>query len=147
MQITKHLSYFEATHSDTAVKNKINNQPNEVQLILIERLASAVFEPLREWANEPIRINSLFRCEELNSHKDVKGATTSQHLCRNGAAMDIKSLGKKTNAELFNYIKDNLEFDQLIWEYGTDKNPQWVHVSYNKGKNRNQILFTKNKKQ
>lgn len=143
MNITKHLSYYEATHSETAVKYGINNQPTEVQLILIERLASAVFEPLREWAGHPIKINSLFRCEELNSHKDVKGASTSQHLCINGAAMDIKSLGKKTNAELFHYIKDNLDFDQLIWEYGTTKNPQWVHVSYNNGHNRRQVLYTK----
>lgn len=141
MQITKHLSYYEATHSATAVKHKINNQPNEVQLILIERLASAVFEPLREWCGHPIKINSLFRSEELNIK--IKGAKNSQHLCLNGAAMDLSSLGKKTNAELFNYIKDNLEFDQLIWEYGTDKNPDWVHVSYNQGKNRKQILKIK----
>jgi len=86
-----------------------------------------LFEPLRKWVGGPIKINSFFRSEKLNSA--IGGSRSSQH-CQ-GRAMDIDdTFGYKTNAEMFNYIKQNLNFDQIIWEFGTDKNPDWIHVSF-----------------
>jgi hypothetical protein len=90
-------------------------------------LAENVFEPLRKWAGGPVKINSFFRSQELN--KAIGGSSKSQH-CE-GRAIDIDDVyGYKSNAEMYNYIKNNLDFDQLIWEFGTDDNPDWVHVSY-----------------
>jgi len=101
-------------------------------------LAVKVFEPLREWAGGPIRINSFYRGPELN--KAIGGSSKSQHC--HGQAMDIDDVyGHKTNAEMFNYIRSNIEFDQMIWEFGDHKNPDWVHISYvNPGENRNRCL-------
>ena len=138
MNFSEHLSYFEATNSDSAKKYGIKNEPDEAQMVNIERLARNVFEPLRIWANEPIRVNSLFRSVELNAK--IGGAKNSQHTCINGSAMDISAMGHKTNADLFNYIKDNLEFDQLIWEFGTKLQPDWVHVSFKLNDNRKEVL-------
>jgi len=96
-----------------------------------------VFEPIRTHFDEPIRVNSFFRSAALN--KTIGGSTTSQH-CK-GEAIDINATKGITNKQLYNYIKNNLEFDQLIWEFGTDKEPDWVHVSYTTAKpNRNQLL-------
>ena len=121
MNISKHVSYKEATYSQTALNNNIDNTPSENQLIRIQRTAEAIFEPLREWVNEPIKINSVFRSSELN--KRIGGANSSQHLANNGSAFDIDDiLCKKTNKEMFFYILNNLEFDQLIWEFGNDEN-------------------------
>ena len=93
----------------------------------MEMVAKKVFEPLREAIDVPIKINSFFRCEELN--KAIGGSTKSQH-CQ-GRAIDIDDYyGNVSNAFMYHYIKDNLDFDQLIWEFGTDENPDWVHVSY-----------------
>ena len=90
-------------------------------------VSEKVFEPLRKWVGGPIKINSFFRCYKLN--KAIGGSKTSQHM--SGQAMDIDdTFGCKTNAEMFNYIKDNLDFDQMIWEFGDDDNPDWVHISY-----------------
>ena len=135
--ISKHISWKEATHSNTAEKKEIENNPNEAQIQCMKKVAKEVFEPLRVWANEPIRVNSFFRspelCEAIGSKK------TSQHA--KGQAIDIDALGDKTNADLFNYIKENLNFDQLIWEFGDDENPDWIHVSYvGVNGNRNRIL-------
>jgi hypothetical protein len=101
-------------------------------------IAINVFEPLREWVGGPIKINSFYRCVELN--KAIGGSSKSQH-CE-GRAIDIDDThGHKTNAEMFKYIKENLSFDQLIWEFGSDENPDWVHVSYvSEDQNRNRCL-------
>ena len=101
--------------------------PNEYELQNMEMIAKKVFEPLREAVNVPIKINSFFRSEKLN--KAIGGSSKSQH-CQ-GRAIDIDDVyGSVSNAYMFYYIKDNLDFDQLIWEFGTDGNPDWVHVSY-----------------
>ena len=93
----------------------------------MEAVAKHIFEPLREWVGGPIKINSFYRCEELN--RAIGGSSRSQH-CE-GRAIDLDdTFGYKTNAEMFEYIRRNLSFDQLIWEFGDDKNPAWVHVSY-----------------
>ena len=141
-RISKHISYKEAVGSNYAKQYGIKNKPNEEQVENMKLLAEKVFEPLREWVGCPIRVNSMFRSLELNTA--LKGSKTSSHM--KGEAMDITSMacGKencKSNLEMFHYIKDNLEFDQLIWEFG--KEPKWLHVSYNKDKNRKQVLVTK----
>ena len=139
-KISKHISYKEATHSDTAKRKKITNKPKAEHIENMELLAEKVFEPLREWVEAPIQVNSMFRSKELNSV--LKGSLNSSHLT--GNAMDITSMGGKTNLEMFHYIKDNLDFDQLIWEFGAE--PKWLHVSYvNEKDNRKQVLVTKRK--
>lgn len=134
--ISAHISYEEATQSPTASRNKIDNTPNQEQLENMKLVAEKCFEPVRNHFNTPIRINSFFRSAKLNAA--VKGAKNSQHTT--GQAIDISSTGTITNKMIYDYIKDNLEYDQLIWEYGTEKNPQWVHVSYKKSGNRKDIL-------
>ena len=141
-RISKHISYKEAVGSNYAKKYGIKNKPNEEQVDNMQLLAEKVFEPLREWVDAPIKVNSMFRSLELNTA--LKGSKTSSHM--KGEAMDITSMacGKencKSNLEMFHWIKDNLEFDQLIWEFGSE--PKWLHVSYNKDKNRKQVLVTK----
>ena len=135
-RISKHISYKEAVGSNYAKQKGIKNKPNEEQVENMKLLAEKVFEPLREWVGCPIRVNSMFRSKELNSA--IKGSSTSSHM--KGEAMDITSMGGKSNLEMFHWIKDNLCFDQLIWEFG--KEPKWLHVSFSKN-NRQQVLVTK----
>jgi hypothetical protein len=106
-----------------------------------KKLAENVFQPIREHFGVPIHISSGYRSAALN--KAVGGSASSQHCT--GEAIDIDMDGTSiTNAQIFNFIKDNLNFDQMIWEFGTDKNPDWVHVSYEStGKQRKQILVAK----
>jgi len=125
--ISKHISYKEGVYSITATRRGINNDPNDEQLSNMELLAEKVFEPLREWVGGPIKINSFFRCPELN--KAIGGSSKSQHC--HGQAIDIDdTYGKVANSEMYHYIKENLDFDQIIWEFGDDDNPNWVHISY-----------------
>jgi len=125
--ISKHISYKEGVYSITATRRGINNDPNDEQLSTMELLAEKVFEPLREWVGGPIKINSFFRCPELN--KAIGGSSKSQHC--HGQAIDIDdTYGKVANSEMYHWIKDNLDFDQMIWEFGDDDNPDWIHVSY-----------------
>tara|TARA_S200002703_G_scaffold3696_1_gene5221 strand:- start:7006 stop:7464 length:459 start_codon:yes stop_codon:yes gene_type:complete len=127
MKISDHISYEEAIRSRTAIRLDIDNTPKSYELTNMYGVAVNIFEPLRKWVGGPIKINSFFRCEDLN--KAIGGSSRSQH-CE-GRAIDIDdTFGHKTNAEMFQYIKENLSFDQLIWEFGDDKNPNWVHVSY-----------------
>lgn len=99
--------------------------------------AEHIFEPLRNHFGEQIYVSSFYRSPELN--KAIGGSSSSQH-CE-GEAIDIDDVySKATNADFFNYIKDKLEFDQLIWEFGDDNNPAWVHASYRLGKNRMRVL-------
>ena len=135
-RISKHISYKEAVGSNYAKQKGIKNKPNEEQVENMKLLAEEVFEPLREWVDAPIKVNSMFRSLELNTA--LKGSKTSSHM--KGEAMDITSMGGKSNLEMFHWIKDNLEFDQLIWEFG--KEPKWLHVSFSKN-NRKQVLVTK----
>ena len=136
--ISEHISYKEGTNSITAIRRGIDNVPNEEQLSNMELIAEKVFEPLRKYVGGPIKINSFFRCPKLN--KAIGGSKTSQH-CK-GLAIDIDdTFGVVANSDMYNYIKNNLDFDQLIWEFGDDDNPNWVHVSYvSKEDNRNRCL-------
>ena len=140
-KISKHISYKEATYSDTAKSKGISNKPKKEHIENMELIGEKIFEPLREFLGHPIKVNSMFRSEELNSA--LKGAYKSQHMT--GNAIDITSMGGKTNLEMFYYIKDNLDFDQLIWEFGLE-NPKWIHVSYvSKKENRKRVLITRRK--
>ncbi len=139
MMISRYISYNEATVSQTAVRKKIENKPSLEQLEQMETVAERVFDVVREHFGVPIRVSSFFRCEALN--KAVGGAKNSQHV--KGQAIDMQGTGTLSNSAIFKYIKDNMDFDQLIWEFGNDKNPAWVHVSYNKSHNRKQILYVK----
>jgi zinc D-Ala-D-Ala carboxypeptidase len=140
MKISNHLSLSEVTRSETAKRRGISNTPTAEHLENFKKLAENIFEPIREHFGVPIHVSSGYRSKELNSA--IGGSLSSQH-CQ-GEAIDIDMDGSSsgvTNADVYNFIKDNLEFDQLIWEMGTDKNPDWVHVSYeSKGKQRKQKL-------
>jgi zinc D-Ala-D-Ala carboxypeptidase len=140
MQLSEHLSLAEVTRSETAKRNGISNMPTEAHLSNFKLLAEKVFEPIRNHFGHPIHISSGYRSDALN--KAISGSKTSQHC--SGEAIDIDMDGSAhgiTNKMVFDYIKDNLEFDQLIWEFGTDSSPDWVHVSYEStGKQRKQIL-------
>ena len=136
--ISKHISDKEGTYSITAIRRGIDNTPDKKQLQNMQLLADEVFEPLRVWAGEPIKVNSFFRSPELN--KAIGGSSKSQHC--HGQAIDIDdSYGHVTNAEMYEYIREHLDFDQLIWEFGDDDNPNWIHVSYiSESENRNRCL-------
>lgn len=136
MIITKNLKLEELINSDTAKAKGIDNSPTNEHLRNLIDIANNVFQPLRDAIDKPIRISSGYRSEKLN--KAVGGSKTSQH--NKGQALDLVATSGFTNKDIFDYIKNNLDFDQLIYEFGTDKNPDWVHVSYVKGKNRKQIL-------
>tara|TARA_Y100001937_G_scaffold51645_1_gene71657 strand:- start:991 stop:1461 length:471 start_codon:yes stop_codon:yes gene_type:complete len=126
-KISKHISYHEGTYSRTAERRDLDNTPNKEQLKCMKEVAENLFEPLREWVGGPIKINSFFRGEPVNTA--IGGSTRSQHM--KGQAIDIDDTFRhKTNAEMYHYIKDNLDFDQMIWEFGTDKNPNWLHISW-----------------
>ena len=127
MSISKHISYKEGVYSRTATRLGIKNNPNAEQMENMVAIAEEVFEPLRAYVGGPIKINSFFRSPELN--KAIGGSTKSQHC--HGQAIDLDdTFGRCTNAEMFEFIKKYLDFDQIIWEFGDDKNPDWVHVSY-----------------
>jgi len=123
-------------HSNTAIAKGIVNMPNEQQINFIRELCISILQPIREEFGVPIHISSGFRSPKLNVA--IGGSTSSQHCALRGAAADIQM--DEMNAEIFNYIKDELIFDQLIWEFGDGQNPDWVHVSFHKGNNRKQIL-------
>tara|TARA_R110000751_G_scaffold112750_6_gene211799 strand:- start:2568 stop:3092 length:525 start_codon:yes stop_codon:yes gene_type:complete len=126
-KLSDHVSYKEGVYSRTALRREIKNEPSSEVLNCMINISELFFEPLREWVGGPIKINSFFRCKKLNTA--IGGSNTSQHL--KGQAMDIDdTFGHKTNAEMYYYIKDNLEFDQMIWEFGDDHNPNWLHVSF-----------------
>jgi hypothetical protein len=140
MKLSQHLSLSEVTRSESAKRNGISNMPTEQHIANFKLLAEKVFEPVRVHFGVPIHISSAYRSIELN--RVVKGSLTSQHCT--GEAIDVDMDGSPsgvTNKMVFNYIKDNLEFDQLIWEFGTKENPDWVHVSYEStGRQRKQVL-------
>jgi len=136
--ISKHISEKEATKSITALRLNIDNTPNGTAVNNMKKLAENIFEPLRKWVGGPIKITSFYRSPDLCVALGSK--VSSQH-CK-GQAMDIDDIyGHKTNAEMFMWIKENLDFDQMIWEFGNEENPDWVHISYvDKENNRNRIL-------
>ena len=136
--LSKHVSLHEGVYSRTAERLGLKNDPTDEHLLNMITISEKVFEPLRVHVKGPIKINSFYRGPELN--KAIGGSSKSQHC--NGQAIDIDdTFGYATNAEMYEWIKENLNFDQMIWEFGTDDNPNWVHVSYvSNDKNRNRCL-------
>ena len=125
--ISEHVSYKEGVYSRTATRLNIDNNPDDRQILNMCLIAEEVFEPLRMWVGGPIKINSFFRSPELNTA--IGGSSKSQH-CQ-GQAIDLDdTFGRATNAEMYEFIKEHLDFDQMIWEFGDEDNPDWVHVSY-----------------
>lgn len=134
-----HFSLDEFTKSRTAIQFGIDNTPNEEQINNLERLVRAVLNPVRVMYKHPIIVNSGFRSPALN--KKVNGQPDSQHLT--GQAADVQTAGDKDNRKLFELLSQ-MDFDQLIWEYGDDEKPDWIHVSYvSNEKNRHCILRSK----
>jgi hypothetical protein len=140
MKLSEHLDLSEVTRSETAKRKGISNMPTEAHIANFKLLAEKVFEPIRTHFRCPIIISSGYRSEALN--REVGGSSTSDHC--SGQAIDIDMDGTPngvTNRMVFDYIKDNLDFNQLIFEFGDKENPDWVHVSYSaSGNQRKQIL-------
>ena len=127
MKLSTNLSLSEVIRSESAKRNGISNMPTPEHIENFKLLAEKIFEPIREHFGVPIRISSGYRSKELNAK--IGGSSSSQH-CK-GQAIDIDNDGTSiTNKQIFDYIKDNLPFDQLIWEFGNEDNCDWVHVSY-----------------
>ena len=152
-KISKYVSLGEVTHSNTAISRGIDNTPTDEELVLIKSTAENIFDKLREASGGPIKINSVYRSPKLN--KAIGGSKTSQHcvgLNENhrsyGAAFDIddyywvKDVNSMNNIDMGDYIRENLDFDQLIYEFPINGYPKWIHFSYRPdGKNRNQVLI------
>jgi len=140
MKISEHLDLSEVTRSETAKRKGISNEPTAEHLENFKKLAENIFEPIRNHFNVPIHISSGYRSKALNT--SIGGSLTSQHC--SGEAIDIDMDGSSngvTNKMVFDFIKANLNFDQMIWEFGNSSNPDWVHVSYEStGKQRKQVL-------
>ena len=144
MKLSDNLELYEVTRSNTAKRLGISNEPTPEHIENFKKLAENVFEPIRKHFGVPIYISSGYRSAALN--KATPGASaTSQH--SSGEAIDIDMDGhgsKVTNKQIFDYIKANLTFDQLIYEFGNASQPDWVHVSYEStGKQRKQILVAR----
>jgi zinc D-Ala-D-Ala carboxypeptidase len=137
-KISQYATLGELTKSATALRLGIVNEPNFEQKDNLKEVCTHVFDKCREFVGGPLGINSGFRSPKLNAK--IGGSPTSQHMKGEALDIDCATFGNGTNAELFKFIKDNLEFDQLIWEFGNDKQPDWLHVSYNRLHNRKQIL-------
>lgn len=136
-KISDNISWNEAVNSSTAERLELDNIPDKEQVKAMIKVAEKVFQPLREWCDHPIKVNSFYRSPEVC--KAIGSKITSQHT--KGEAIDIDTLGSTPNGELFYYIKNNLDFDQLIWEKGDNDNPDWIHVSYvSKKENRGVVL-------
>lgn len=134
-RLSKNLTLKEFTRSRTASKEGIDNSPTPEHLENARAIAKHIFQPLRDFYGKPIIITSGYRSAELN--KAIGGSTRSQH--SKGEALDLDT--SSDNKLLFEYIKNHLPFDQLIWEFGNSDNPDWVHVSYKRNaRNRGEVL-------
>lgn len=140
MKLSEHLDLSEVVRSESAKRKGISNMPTAEHIANFKVLAEKIFEPIRIHFRCPIIISSGYRSKELNAA--IGGSATSQHC--SGEAIDIDMDGTPngvTNRMVFDYIKDNLVFDQLIYEFGNSENPDWVHVSYEtNGAQRKQVL-------
>ena len=128
MILSKNLTLAEVTKSTTAKRLGINNTPDDWVTENLRQVAINIFQPLREAFGCPIYVSSGYRSAELNTA--IGGSSRSQHVEGRALDLDADVYGGCSNAQIFNWIKENLEFDQLIWEFGDSDNPDWVHVSY-----------------
>ena len=139
MKLTSNLSLAEVTKSATAIRKGIANTPTATHLIALKEVSKNIFQPCREHFGKPLAVTSGYRSEALN--EAINGSKRSQHSKGEALDLDADVFGGFSNAELFNYIKNNLDFDQLIWEFGNNNNPSWVHCSYKTQGNRNEVLI------
>ena len=139
MNLSKYVTLSEAIRSQTATRKGIGNNPDPEQIKKMKLVATKCFDPVREFANTALYISSFFRSVELNF--EIGGSQTSQHCKAEAIDIDADVYGGISNREIFNYIKDNLDFDQLIWEFGDKNNPAWVHVSYKEVGNRKKVTY------
>lgn len=138
MKLSENLSLKEVIKSATAIKRGISNEPTIEHLENLKAVAENIFQPLRSHFGVPIAVTSGYRSAELN--RIIGGSTTSQHCKGEALDLDADVYGKVTNAQIFGYLREHTDFDQLIWEFGDEDDPDWVHCSYTKGKNRGQVL-------
>ena len=138
MRLSKNLTLKEAIKSNTATRLGISNMPEQWEIDNLRAVAENVFQPIRDHFGVPIGVSSGYRSKALN--KAIGGSKYSQHMIGEALDIDADIYGKVTNAEIFNFVKNNLEWDQMIWEFGDDEEPNWVHISYKaRGQNRKQI--------
>jgi hypothetical protein len=137
MKLTENFSLSEMTKSETALRQGLDNTPGEEEIENLRKLAENVLQPIRDAYGRGVKVNSGFRHPDVNAA--VGGSRTSDH-CR-GQAADIEIPGV-ANAELAQWISENLEFRQLILEFYTPGVPDsgWVHVSYVEGDNKKQVM-------
>jgi len=128
MKLSKNLSLAEVTKSVTAKRLGIDNTPDDWTKENLKQVAINVFQPLRDAFRCPIYVSSGYRSAELNAA--IGGSRRSQHVEGRALDLDADVFGGCTNSEIFRYILNNLTFDQLIWEFGDNDNPDWVHVSF-----------------
>ena len=133
----------EAIRSHTAKKYGIDNSPTSEHLLNLKKVAENIFQKVRDHFGVPIFVSSGYRSYALNSHPAVNGSKTSAHTKGQALDLDADVFEKITNADIFHYIHNNLDYDQLIWEFGDEEEPDWVHVAYVEGKNRGQTLVAK----
>lgn len=140
MKLSNYVSLAEVTKSDTATRRGISNEPTPEHLENLKTICVEVFDKVREHFGVPIYISSGYRSAALN--KAIGGSKTSDHNLGRALDLDQDFRGNGvTNMEVFEFIKDNLEFDQLIGEFQrADGDFEWIHVGYRKGANRKQIL-------
>ena len=136
-QLTRNFSLHELTKSETALRYDMENTPGPNEIANLTELAGKVLQPIRDHYQKGVKINSGFRHPDVNAK--VGGSRTSDH-CR-GMAADLEIPGVP-NAELAQWVKDNLEFTQLILEFYTPGIPDsgWVHVSYDPGNLKKQVM-------
>ena len=137
MKLSKNLSLVEVMKSATAIKHGIANEPSSKHLTNLKAVATNIFQPCRDYFGQPLAVTSGYRSPKLNEL--IGGSKRSQHSKGEALDLDAQVYGGFTNAELFHYIKDNLDFDQLIWEFGSDEEPDWIHCSYTT-ENRKEVL-------
>ena len=137
MNLTANFTLSEMTKSDTALRLGLENEPNEQQLAALKLLAEKVLQPVRDHFGKGVKVNSALRTLPVN--RAIGSGDNSDHV--RGQAADIEIPGVP-NAELAEWIRDNLEFRQLILEFYTPGIPDsgWVHVSYVAEDNKKQVL-------
>ena len=138
MQLSKNLYLSEVTKSQTAIQKGIKNEPTKEEIQNLKDIAENIFQPIRDHFKVPIGISSGYRSKKLN--QIVGGSKTSEHMSGRALDIDADIYGNITNKQIFDFIRKNLEFNQLIWEFGDDNNPDWVHVSFEKGNNKKRVL-------
>ena len=132
MKLSKNLWLSEVTKSNTAIRRGIDNNPTKLHIANLTYLAEKVFQPIREHFGHPIFVSSGYRSKDLN--EAIGGSQKSFH--SHGMALDLDMDGKSTitNTDIFNFIKNNIDYTELIWEFGTEDKPDWVHVAIAKGR-------------